>query len=251
MLSMHELSVLNKGLSFCPNKEINEIQLYGDMENCFRRLRLKEFFNQNLSDSQNPADVDSFSTPPPMQASNQIPICGSGHVAGSSAPPLTHTTTQISTLRSADIAGSRASPLIQATNHITASHSGDVAGSSAPPPLQTTKRPGKTIVNSQSTWTHPDGRNPTLDLYIGYFRKRVQTDIIKRKKHKPKDNLSCKEKDAIKSFQANNGIIIKPTDKGGAVVVMNKADYINEAKRQLDNVDWMTQHHISKKICKN
>jgi len=88
----------------------SHIQLYCDMENYFRRLRLKGFFNQNLSDPQNAADVDSFSTALPMQASNQIPTFGSVHVAGSSALPSTHATNQILALLSADIAGYGASP---------------------------------------------------------------------------------------------------------------------------------------------
>ena len=34
---------------------------------------------------------------------------------------------------------------------------------------------------------------------------------------------------------ADNNIIIKPADKGGATVIMNKKDYIQEANRQLSN----------------
>ncbi|XP_033121407.1 uncharacterized protein LOC117120505 [Anneissia japonica] len=40
-----ELSVLYRGLSFCPSTNIDQIHLCGDLEAFFRRLRLKEFFH--------------------------------------------------------------------------------------------------------------------------------------------------------------------------------------------------------------
>ena len=47
--SPHELAILEKGLSFCPSKKIDEIQFFSDIESYFRRLRLKEFFCNNTS----------------------------------------------------------------------------------------------------------------------------------------------------------------------------------------------------------
>ena len=42
-----------------------------------------------------------------------------------------------------------------------------------------------------------------------------------------------KECRAIQSLKTNPSIVIKPADKGGATVLMNKAYYIAEANRQL------------------
>ncbi|CAJ0916116.1 unnamed protein product [Ranitomeya imitator] len=46
-------------------------------------------------------------------------------------------------------------------------------------------------------------------------------------------NLSTLEKRTLKSLQDNTNIIIKAADKGGALVVMNKSQYIGEIRRQL------------------
>ena len=50
-----------------------------------------------------------------------------------------------------------------------------------------------------------------------------------------KNNLSRAEHDALKSLKQDQDIIIKPADKGGAVVVMNKNLYKQEGLRQLNN----------------
>ena len=52
-LTKAEADVLAKGLSFCTVKEVDDIQLFGDIETSFRRLRLKEFFYDN-SHGQSP-----------------------------------------------------------------------------------------------------------------------------------------------------------------------------------------------------
>jgi len=54
------------------------------------------------------------------------------------------------------------------------------------------------------------------------------------------NNLSTDELQAIRKLTDNREIIIKPADKGSAVVVMNKIDYIQEAMRQLENQKYYT-----------
>jgi hypothetical protein len=46
-------------------------------------------------------------------------------------------------------------------------------------------------------------------------------------------NLSRLEKLALRSLSNDSNIVIKPADKGGAVVVMNRDLYVSEARRQL------------------
>ena len=88
-----------------------------------------------------------------------------------------------------------------------------------------------------NTWIPPAGRNKILDLYIDCFRKRAHAEIVKQK-GTFSDNLQHKEKKAIRSIKENPNIVIKPADKGGAVVVLDKNNYIAEAERQLHNNEY-------------
>jgi hypothetical protein len=49
------------------------------------------------------------------------------------------------------------------------------------------------------------------------------------------DNLTPVERTALQNLRSNEDIIIKPVDKGSAVVVMDKSAYIREAERQLSD----------------
>ena len=103
---------------------------------------------------------------------------------------------------------------------------------------------GQTSLHSKlnsSIWTPPEGRNATLDLYINSFRKRVQAETLKFHDRRNERNLTRSEYCAIKQLRENHAIVIKPADKGGAIVVMNKEDYIAEANRQLDNSEYYTK----------
>jgi len=52
------------------------------------------------------------------------------------------------------------------------------------------------------------------------------------------DNLTRGEKDSLKNLKNNKDILIKPADKGGATVIVNKSNYIIEAERQLNNMNY-------------
>ena len=54
-------------------------------------------------------------------------------------------------------------------------------------------------------------------------------------------NLTRGEQLAIRSLSSNRHIVIKPADKGGAVVVMNTTDYINEGLRQLSDQNFYVE----------
>ena len=52
---------------------------------------------------------------------------------------------------------------------------------------------------------------------------------------RPRYNITKREKQALKSLNNNKDIVIKPADKGGAIVIWKKEDYIKEGERQLNN----------------
>ncbi len=62
-------------------------------------------------------------------------------------------------------------------------------------------------------------------------------DIRHAKKKKVHDNLTKGEREALQKLMKDDTIVIKPADKGGAVVIQNKSDYIDECTRQLKNRD--------------
>ena len=49
------------------------------------------------------------------------------------------------------------------------------------------------------------------------------------------NNLTCKERQALYDLKNDKNIVIKGADKGSAVVVWDREDYIKEAEKQLGN----------------
>ena len=70
---------------------------------------------------------------------------------------------------------------------------------------------------------------------------RYKTTVLNEMKiemanlRKPRFNTTKEERKAMKTLRNNQNIVIKPADKGGAIVIMNKQDYIDEGLRQLSN----------------
>ena len=56
-----------------------------------------------------------------------------------------------------------------------------------------------------------------------------------------KSNLDPVEAVALNNLTRNPDLIIKPADKGGALVIMNRSDYIAEAERQLNDSKYYTK----------
>jgi len=57
----------------------------------------------------------------------------------------------------------------------------------------------------------------------------------------PHHNLSMDEKTAMAELRQNTDVVIKPADKGSAVVIQNRADYIAEGLRQLSNPNFYVE----------
>ncbi|XP_029848861.4 uncharacterized protein LOC115330973, partial [Ixodes scapularis] len=145
ILSATELSLCSRGLSFCPTSgEYNEFQIYKDLDNFARNLRLREYFHDHPQDTR-----------------ERIPN------------------------------------------------------------------------TSNKSWTPKEQRDKYLDLYI----ESVQRDVIRNYQQRKclRHNLTPAERIAMRELSSRDDIIIKPADKGGAIVFMNKQDYLDEGFRQLMN----------------
>ena len=70
------------------------------------------------------------------------------------------------------------------------------------------------------------------------FRNDLNTN--NKSTNKQLDNLTKEERNSLNTFINRDDIIILKADKGGAVVIMNTKDYIEEANRQLNNTDFYT-----------
>ena len=84
-----------------------------------------------------------------------------------------------------------------------------------------------------SSWAPP----PCVPLEV--FIAQNKSDLITSKFHAPKrQNITREQRNAIKELQNNTEIVIKPADKGGAMVILNRADYIREGNRQLSDTNF-------------
>ena len=83
----------------------------------------------------------------------------------------------------------------------------------------------------------PKGRDAILETYITGVRRDTLRQLQRLRVQNVRDNLSPLERQALKNLRRRRDIVIKPADKGSAVVVLRKEDYIKEAERQLRNED--------------
>ena len=82
---------------------------------------------------------------------------------------------------------------------------------------------------SKSTWNPPKGA-PALELFLNQTEKDILSILPGKATNY---NLSKEEYLAMSSLQNDRSVVIKPADKGSAVVVWNRTDYLKEAERQL------------------
>ena len=90
-------------------------------------------------------------------------------------------------------------------------------------------------LHPSSGWTPPSGQDPFLESYRSTIIHNTLKEIQKNKNKKYKANLKKEEWIAINTLSNNRNIVIKPADKGGNIVIMNKEDYIQEGLRQLSD----------------
>ena len=90
------------------------------------------------------------------------------------------------------------------------------------------------ILHPSSGWTPPSGQDPFLESYRSTIIHNTLKEI-KKNNRKFKRNFKKEEWTAISTLRNNRDIVIKPADKGGNIVIMNKQDYIQEGLRQLSD----------------
>ena len=83
----------------------------------------------------------------------------------------------------------------------------------------------------RSKWIPPSGSFPALDHYID--RCRAEIDQIDFSSPVKRQNLSREELLTLRSLRNRSDIVIKPADKGGAIVVWRRDLYEQEALKQL------------------
>ena len=116
-------------------------------------------------------------------------------------------------------------------------------------PSQTNQNgPNLSKYKPKSTWEPGlEFRDPVLETFF----KCVQAEVAKFTPREPRvKNITKSEKEAIADLTNDPTIIAKKADKGSAIVIMNRNDYIEEAERQLSDTDFyirqnsdMTKHH--------
>ena len=168
-LSNSELTLLEKGLNFCPTPgEPDMGQLRRDLDIFHRNLRIKNFFTPK---------GDNLTVNLTKTGSSQNTHNNSG--------------------------GSDFDTLVNKSSVL---------------------RPGK-------EWTPPMG-----PLHLESFILTNERDLNKTFPKAPKfHNITRDEKKGIKTLASDRDIVIKPADKGGAIVILKKEDYIAEGEKQLSD----------------
>lgn len=80
---------------------------------------------------------------------------------------------------------------------------------------------------------------PSSNPNAATFLKLVSRDLNKIPlKANPKDNMTHLEKQALKDSSKNYSLVIKPSDKGGNIVVMDNDQYVAMCNKILQNENW-------------
>ena len=114
-------------------------------------------------------------------------------------------------------------------------HSRSLSHIPATPPGNTEPFSHRKFTN-KSTWT-PTGPI-TLETMIAI--NEIHLSYIEAVKP-TKSNLTPNERLALTELQHLRDVVIKPADKGAAVVLMNTTDYMSEAHRQLSDTNYYTK----------
>lgn len=93
-------------------------------------------------------------------------------------------------------------------------------------------------------FTGPSTWEPHFSKLSSQLLELISQDgsTLRNLKYTPeKPNLPPEEEQALKKLRKNREIIIKLADKGSAIVLMDRPDYVAEALRQLNNKEYYTE----------
>ena len=88
-----------------------------------------------------------------------------------------------------------------------------------------------------SSWEPPTPHSSCIEQYISHLYREIS---CLRYPFEPATNISWMELEAIQDLKSNTNIIIKPADKGGNIVILDKTSYLQEAYRQLNDSNYYT-----------
>ena len=74
---------------------------------------------------------------------------------------------------------------------------------------------------------NPKGKDTAIEIYLS----RLEEEILGLDTKLSYSNLSREERQAMQSLRDDSSIVIKEADKGSAVVVWNREDYLQEASK--------------------
>lgn len=97
--------------------------------------------------------------------------------------------------------------------------------------LDITSKFAHTVLKNKSEFIPKVCNNECIDT----FKRIVTKELKSMKSPVGLDNLTNKEKEALKDLKLDKTIVIKPADKGGGVVILNLEDYDGEMSRLLSD----------------
>jgi len=93
-----------------------------------------------------------------------------------------------------------------------------------------------TNLRCPSVWQPPKAaRSPVLEGFIATFHKELQTATKTSTAVAGSSNMTWEETLALSQLSSRDDIVIKPADKGSAIVILSKTQYRAEVLRQLDD----------------
>jgi hypothetical protein len=88
--------------------------------------------------------------------------------------------------------------------------------------------------SKRSGFQPPRNREAAMEAYIEQVNQEI-LDLLKSNAEKNNPNISSSERKCLEDLKSNKDIIIKPADKGGAIIVMNRTAYEEEIKNMLND----------------